>query len=191
MSQVFAIDPDHPITKLDPARPAHWMIARLLAHGVTHDRIAKHIDCTEFTVKQYARDPRTQAMIDHLDDIKAEIDVLNEERFDDLQQKAIKQMEEAIDDPKLSTEAKLRLCKDILDRHPKGKFVKAQNNRVDSTQSVTNEVINELKRRSQMAAAEVIDITPQGHPNSPVPPAPGPDSLPPQYESGPDSEVTP
>ena len=85
LSDAFAIDPDHPITKLDPARPKHWLIARLLAHGVCDERIAQHVDISEFTVKQYARNPQTQAMIEHLDQIKAEIDMLNEERFDDLQ----------------------------------------------------------------------------------------------------------
>ena len=160
MSDAFAIDPDHPITKLDPARPKHWLVARLLAHGVCDERIAQHVDISEFTVKQYARNPQTQAMIEHLDEIKAEIDMLNEERFDDLQRKAIEEMEKALHDEALSTEAKLRLCTQILDRHPKGKFVKAQKNKVETTATATNEVISDLKRRSHMADAEVIDITP-------------------------------
>lgn len=179
LSDAFAIDPDHPITKLDPARPKHWLIARLLAHGVCDERIAQHVDISEFTVKQYARNPQTQAMIEHLDQIKAEIDMLNEERFDDLQRKAIEEMEKALHDEALSTEAKLRLCTQILDRHPKGKFVKSQKNKVESGPAATTELINDLKRRSHMAAAEVIDITPSptATPQS-VPPAQAPDSAP-------------
>lgn len=118
-------------------------------------------------------------MIEHLDEIKAEIDMLNEERFDDLQRKAIEEMEKALHDEALSTEAKLRLCTQILDRHPKGKFVKSQKNKVESGPAATTELINDLKRRSHMAAAEVIDITPSptATPQS-VPPAQAPDSAP-------------
>ena len=160
MSDTLAIDPDHPLYKLDPFKPRHLMVATLLSHGVCDERIAAHVDISEFAVKQYKRDPRTQQIIERLDEVKAEIDVVNEERFDALQFKAIAEMEKALDNEKLSPEAKLRLCKDILDRHPKGKFVKAQKNKIESGHSVTNEVINNLKRQSHMVAAEVIDITP-------------------------------
>lgn len=160
-----AIAENHPITKLDPMNTTHRRVARLLAQGLTHPEIADYLDLSEGTVRNYALDQRSRDMIDYLDVCKRKQNILDKDTFDVLQSKAIRTYEEILETG--TTDQKIRVSAQILDRHPDGVFTKSSKLKHESTGAVaTNDTIMELKRRASIVDAEVIDISPSSPPRA-------------------------
>lgn len=159
MTTEFAVAENDPILDLDPMNGTHKRIARLLAQGITAPEIAHYIGLSEMQVRKYARRPETDEMIKYMDVLKDKQNILDRDTFDEMQSKAIRLMEQALDDENLSTESKLRLVNQILDRHPDSNFTKSQKLKHESGSKIqTNEAILELKRRAVRTDAEVIEI---------------------------------
>ena len=149
---------NHPITELPSMNSTQRRIGRLMAQGITPSEIADYLGFTESTVRNYALDSKSRDMVDYLDVVKRKQNVMDRDTFDDLQSKAIQTYEKVLENG--TTDQKLRVSGQILDRHPDGMFTKSSKLKHESAAVVTNDTIMELKRRARIVDAEVIDLLP-------------------------------